>query len=84
MDVWRALSVNGRYGNGMLAAQRKLIGGYGELTGSPYNRLLVPDFLVDMQPLVLSRDNVHICSSKSHELSYGYLIHLSHQLFSME
>ena len=27
---------------------------------------------------------VHICSSKSHKLSYGYLIHLSHQLFCME
>ena len=43
----------------------------------------MPDFLVDMQPLVLSKQ-VHICSSKSHELSCGYLIHSSHQLFSIE
>ena len=28
--------------------------------GSLYGRLLVPDFLVDMQPLVLSKDNVNI------------------------
>ena len=28
--------------------------------GSPYKRLLVPDFLMDMQPLVLSKDNVPI------------------------
>ena len=33
--------------------------------------------LVDMKPMVLSKDNVHICSSNSHELSCGYLIYLS-------
>ena len=32
-----------------------------------YRRLLVPNFLV-----VLSKDNVHICKSKSHELNCGY------------
>ena len=57
---------------------------YTYVLGSPYGRLLVLDFLVDMQPLVLSRGNVHICSSKIHELSCGFLIHMSHQLFSME
>ena len=36
----------------------------------------MPYFLMDMHPLVLSRDNVHICSSKNNELSYGYLITL--------
>ena len=46
--------------------------------------LLVLKFPMDMQLLVLLKDNLHICSSKSHELNDGYLIHLWHQLFSME
>ena len=37
--------------------------------GSPNGKLLVPNFLVDVQPLVLLEDNVHICISKSHELN---------------
>ena len=31
----------------------------------------MPNFLVDRQLLVLLKDNVHICSSKSHELNCG-------------
>ena len=42
--------------------------------GSPYGKLIVSDFLVDMQHMVLSKDNVHICSSKSHGLNGDYLI----------
>ena len=34
-------------------------------------------FLMDMQPLVRLKDNVHIYSSKSHKLNCGNLIHLS-------
>ena len=32
-------------------------------------KLLVLDFLMDMHPLVLLKDNVHVCSFKSHELN---------------
>ena len=46
-------------------------------------RLLVADFLLDMQPLMLLNDNVHICSSKGHELNFGHLIHLSHNNSSL-
>ena len=35
-------------------------------------------------PLVLLKDNLHICSSKSHQINSSYLVHLWHQLFSME
>ena len=31
-----------------------------------------------------SPGSMHVYSSKSHELNYGYLIQLSHRLFSMK
>ena len=40
--------------------------------GSPYGRQNVLNFLTDMQPLVLTEDNVHIYNSKSCELNCDY------------
>ena len=48
---------------------------------SLYAGLLMLNVLVDMQPLVLLKDNVQICSFKSHKLNCGYLVCLPHQLF---
>jgi hypothetical protein len=40
--------------------------------GSPRMKLHAPDFLVYMQPLVVSKENVHKSNSKDHELSCIY------------
>ena len=45
---------------------------------SPYRRLPMRDFLVDMQPSVHLKDNMHISNSKKRKLNYGYLINLQH------
>ena len=42
------------------------------------------NFIVDMQPMVLLKANVHKYHSKNLELNYGYLIHLWQQHFSKE
>ena len=51
---------------------------------SPYRRQHALKFLMDMQPLMLFIDNVHIYHYMLHELNCGYLIHLSCWLFSMD
>ena len=48
---------------------------YLQALGSPYGRLFLLYFLVDMQPLVPLKDYAHIYSSKKHELSCGCLTH---------